>query len=105
MGVYLNSEQKYDEMLQILDRVHNYVPSKSLEQELEIGLNTYTVTKEAFHQILFGGDQLTTARCRGCQAIRINSATESQKLSGLLPVIEDWHTKVVLLEVNTVYLQ
>ena len=85
-------------MLQILDHVHNYVPGKSLEQEQEIGLNTYTVT-------LFGGDLLTTARCRGCQAIRINSATESQKLSGLLPVIEDWHTKVVLLEVNTVYLQ
>ena len=51
------------------------------------------------HQILLGGDQLTVARCRGCQIIRINSVTQTKKLCGLHPVIEDWHAKVTLLEV------
>ena len=25
-----------------------------------------------------------------------------QRLEGLMPTVEDWHTKVVLLEVNTI---
>ena len=38
-------------------------------------------------------------RVRGGQKIRINSKTEI-KLGGLVPVAEDWHAQVVLLEVR-----
>ena len=51
------------------------------------------------HSIPFGGDQLTAARVRGAQAAKCNSVTSAKRFDGLIPVIEDWHTKVVLLEV------
>ena len=100
LGIYLYSEQKYEEMLQIWILCTDiYVPSKSSEEEVEINSRSYKLTREVLHQILLGGDQLTVARCRGCQIIRINSVTQTKKLCGLHPVIENWHAKVTLLEV------
>ena len=63
-------------------------------------VSKYLVIREVQHQLLFGGDQLTASRARGCKAIRMNSATDTEKLCGLIPVAEDWHTKVTLLEVS-----
>ena len=100
MGIHLHCENKYEELLQILDAVYKYVPVKSLEEVANINGTEYKMTREAAHQILIGGDQLTTARIRGCQLIRMNSTTEQSRLSGLLSVTEDWHTKVVLLQVK-----
>ena len=51
----------------------------------------------AFHRILFGGNQLTAKRARGKVRIRKNSTNSADRLEGLLPVSEDWHTKVVFL--------
>ena len=95
----MHSEQKYEELLQILDALHKYVPKKSSEEQVTTNGTTHTITRENTHQLLLGGDQLTAARCRGCKCIRVNSATESMKSSGLHPVCEDWHAKVILLEV------
>ena len=47
---------------------------------------------------LFGGDQLTCARARSAKC-RQDSATAIERLEGLLPVIEDWHTKMCHFEV------
>ena len=47
-----------------------------------------------------GGDYLTAARMRGTQRIRGNSETSADRFDGLLPVAEDWHAKVCLLEVR-----
>ena len=55
---------------------------------------------DVFKPVLFGGDQLTAARARGSQQIRVNSETSSEGLRGLIPVAEDWHTSVVLLTVS-----
>ena len=88
-------------MLQIMDNLHNYVPVKSTDEEIDISGSKLIVKREVLHQILCGGDQLTVSRLRGCQLIRMNSVSESTKLSGLLPVAEDWHTKVILLEVTS----
>jgi len=52
-----------------------------------------------FQHILFGGDQLTVARARGAQGILSNSHTGFDRLEGLVPVVEDWHAKVCILEV------
>ena len=57
---------------------------------------------DKFHQILFGGDQLTVARARGSQRIRKNSERGNERLEGLTPVCEDWHTKLCLLGVRRV---
>lgn len=58
-----------------------------------------TIEHFHYHSILFGGDQLTVARIRGAQRIRLNSEDERGRLEGLVPCVEDWHTKVTLLEV------
>ena len=47
-----------------------------------------------------GGDYLTAARMRGAQRIRGNSETSADRCDGLLPVAEDWHAIVCLLEVR-----
>ena len=49
--------------------------------------------------ITFGGDQLITARARCACEARMNSDTVLGRLDGLLPVAEDWHSSVVLLNV------
>ena len=54
-----------------------------------------------FHRLLFGGDQLTAKRARAGIRIRNNSTNSADRLEGLLPVAEDWHAKVVFLEVRS----
>ena len=65
------------------------MPSKKYSEEVDV--NGETVT-EVTHQLLLGGDQLTSARIRGCHAIRVNSTSDSQKLVGFIPCAEDWRT-------------
>ena len=68
------------------------VPGKSGEYE--------EVHHDFFHHILFGGDQLTKVRSEGAQSVRGNSPDKIGKLSGLVPVIEDWHAKQCLAGVS-----
>lgn len=49
---------------------------------------------------LLGGDQLTTARVRGCQRICSNSEREADRLKGLVGAVEDWHAKQSFLGVS-----
>ena len=58
------------------------------------------VQGDHFYQILFGGDQLTAARARGSQRVRMNSDSGLSRFEGLISVIEDWHAKVILLQVT-----
>ena len=69
---------------------------KSLE------ISTVTVKADHFHNILFGGDQLTMDRARGAQHVRENSVDGVGRLEGLVPVCEDWHARVTLQSV-TIY--
>ena len=50
-----------------------------------------------FHNILFGGDQVTCVR--GGQRICENSVTGCAQLEGLVPVIEDWHARMCFMQV------
>jgi len=49
--------------------------------------------------IRVGGDQMTSARLTGCQRIRHNSERGKDKLKGIVPVPEDWHTKQCFVQV------
>ena len=60
------------------------------------------VCRDIFKPVLLGGDQLTVARARGSQQIRVNLETASDRLCGFIPVAEDWHTSVVLLTVSCI---
>ena len=93
LGVILQSEQKLEEMVDIIDDVHQYVPTHTTTGEYcTLGDDeTITVTLDNFHHILFGeqhyifrciylvkrmntgDDQMTAARARGSQRVRSNS--------------------------------
>ena len=98
----MKNENKYSEMIDIMGYLHQYVPvAESTTTDTTEDLAD-TPSSEKLHPLLFGGDQLTAARARGCQELRINSDSTSGRLQGLIPVAEDWHTAVTLLVVSIV---
>ena len=106
LGILPKSETKYDDMLDILDHVHTYVPSKCIQRSKIVPLTGEVVdfNDREFTTTLIGGDQLTAARARGTQLIRSNCHLNIDSLAGLLPVAEDWHAKLCLLQVYiTIY--
>ena len=98
----MKDENRLDEIVDVLQELQKYVPSKSEMKDVHVpGTNEVRPLREiAFHRVLFGGDQLTAKRARGGVRIRKNSTNSADHLEGLLPVSEDWHTKVVFLEVS-----
>ena len=95
------NENKLDEMRQIMEILHKYVPTRPSVGTFNLPNGEsleYDNTK--LFEILFGGDQLTVARAAGVKALRLGHETAQERLDGLLPVIEDWHARVVLLKVN-----
>ena len=92
-------------MIAIMEAIQKYVPLHSEKIEVEIpSVGKKQVTfADRFHHLLFGGDMLTAKRARGSKNIRSNSAMGSDRMEGLLPVVEDWHTKVCLIGVSLVY--
>ena len=99
LGVQLRNENKYEEMIDIMLHLHKYVPSKTIDQTLTVGESEHTVRDEHLYPLLFGGDQLSVARYRGSKSIRRCSTTPTKRLEGMFPVVEDWHTEVVVLKV------
>ena len=100
LGIIMKNENVTDEMIDILQDLSQYVPHKQVNQDA-INEGPPTVN---YHNILFGGDQVTAARARSAIRMHQNSETESGKLKGFIPIVEDWHAKVALLGVST-YLQ
>ena len=54
-----------------------------------------------FFSILFGGDQLTASQIRGTQALRDTQSKRVDRFEGILPVVEDWHSRMTLMKVHT----
>ena len=109
MGVILKNETVINEMVEILDSIHKYVPTKRTTQEFDVphgdevtGIEHVSVQVDHFHHILLGGDQLTVARIRGAQSVRNNSENGRSCLGGFIPVVEDWHTKMCYLKVGKI---
>ena len=50
-------------------------------------------------ETLFGGDQLTAARIRGAISLRCNHPNALERFEGLIPPVEDWHSRMVLMKV------
>ncbi len=61
MGVYLKDEYKLDEMVDAMRLLHEYVPTVTTKETMEIP-DEEVFEVDHFHHILFGGDQLTVAR-------------------------------------------
>ena len=102
LGIIPKSENKTEEMVSIMDHLHQYVPMvEKTDFRYVPSINTTVeVTTAKVKPILFGGDQLTVARAKGAQKAKVNSVSPSNRFDGLVPMIEDWHTKVILLKVS-----
>ena len=96
----LLNENHIDEMCKIMENYHRYVPSLSYDKKLELPSGEeVTLNDSVLWETLFGGDQLTVARARSAIAIRANHSSAIERLKGLVPVIEDWHTRLTLMKV------
>lgn len=104
LGVLPKNEMKYEDMIDIIEHLQRYVPSKQVQREMSVpgSDEVVTVEDEEFATTLMGGDQLTVARARGSQLIRSNSGNKRDCLAGILPVSEDWHAKLCLIQVKHV---
>ena len=109
----MKNENRLDEMVDILATLHKYVPlhetttqpEETQEEDLtaqpeEADEKELTMI-EILHKVIFGGDLLTAVRAKGAQRIRQNSEHPVGRLEGFIPVAEDWHAKVALMEVHT----
>ena len=100
----LLNENKLDEMCEIMDRLQEYVPKASYLTTTTLPSGeTYTYKKSDMYEIILGGDQLTCARARESAAIRCSHHNDKDRLKGIMPVAEDWHTRQTLLKVRYYY--
>lgn len=56
---------------------------------------------DAVQAILLGGDQLSSAMARRVIADRKNSMNAAERFDGIIPVTEDWHSKLCYLTVSS----
>ncbi len=98
----LFDENKLDEMCKILDNLQKYVPSTKIEVHVPLPDGQVLVHNDhKLYQLLLGGDQLTIARVRGAIGVRSNYKNSKERLEGIIPVTEDWHTRQILMQVRT----
>ena len=88
MGVIFKSENKSEEMLDILKKIRGYSP------------NVENADQTLHKSIPIVGDQLTVERgVNVIQAVQ-NAYTPEDKLEGIHMEIADWHTAVTFLNVT-----
>ena len=100
LGVQCKNETRGDEMVEIMSHLHQYVPT--VDSSEDMASSEYKSSESVkYHKILFGGDQLTAARARSSKMHMANGQTPDERLEGLIPMAEDWHSKACLLGVST----
>ena len=57
-----------------------------------------------YSSILLGGNQLTADRARYSIKAKMNSQTPEKQLTGIIPVMKDWHTKANFLGASIIKL-
>ena len=89
-------------MFEILQYLHSYVPTVHGQVEIECPSTSDVVLSDIVdhHEVLLGGDLLSSFRVRGVQRLMKYSDNIDLKCDGLMAVSEDWHTKLTFLEVK-----
>ena len=100
LGIQLLSENNLNDMRKILENFHKLVSSHHKEghHTLPNG-EILDFDDTSFFTVLLGGDQLIVARARGAQAMRASYDRPSDRLEGIIPVVEDWHSWMTLMRV------
>ena len=101
LGILPKNENKGEEMVEIVQHLHQYVPAVEYEEELVIPScgESVKVSRAKFSPVLLGGDQLTAARVRGAKKNKVSEDSPSGRMEGIVPVAEDRHTKMNFLGV------
>ena len=89
-------------MVDIMAFSHQYVPDVVGEKQCLDNGETVTVIKSSLNPILFGVDQLTASLARSAKKAKLNSVKSVTRLDGLVPVAENWHSKLNFLTVSTI---
>ena len=79
--------------------LHKCVPKKTYKLTYHLP-EEFVRTEDCYHCILFVGDQLTVCRSHGAQTARCNDDVAEKHFEGLIPVTEDWHTRITLMRVS-----
>ena len=85
-----------------LDELNNYIPMTATNKDIILP-NGDTVNHQDFDiiRIPITGDQVTVARIRAAQLARHSSEKNSRdRLEGVLPFVEDWHARQVIVMVS-----
>ncbi len=85
-------------MVEIMEHIHNYVPSKQY-CDYDENDETISIPRAILYPILFGGDQVTATRARSAKLAKVNSYDPCKRFDGIIPIAADWHTKLNLLGV------
>ena len=80
--MFFANESTTEGMTEILEFLHKYIEDTCEEQAI------------------LGGDQLTVERATGVQRLRRTAVKKENRLSGVLPTAEDWHTRMTFLIVS-----
>lgn len=88
LGVLRKNEQYEEDMIDILEFLHPYVPCHDPE----------TTRKPV--KVLSGGDYLTFERHKEAQSSMQDARTPSSRLEGLIPKVEDFHNQAEWMKVN-----
>ena len=100
LGIQLLSENNLNDMSKLLENFHKLVPTHDKEGHLTLpNGEMLDFDDTSFFTVLLGGDQLTVARARGAQAMRASHDRPSDRLEGIIPVVEDWHSRMTLMRV------
>ena len=92
------NENKLDEMR--LDHYMTLVPTVEMEGKHKLPNGSVLDFDDSrFFSILIGGDQLTVPRICGVQALRDTHAKRPDRFEGLLPDVEDWHSRMTIMKV------
>ena len=93
LGIILKNEAKTEDMVAFLIHIADYIPTIVASKETVISTGEkVAVDKSKMHYILVG-DQMTAARAKAAIEAKGNGQTSFKRLDGIVPVLEDWHTK------------
>lgn len=90
LGVLMKSEQYNEDMTDICEFVHKFVPGHDESDDWN----------KKPYKVLSGGDYLTFERHKQAQSSKRNGRTPSKRLEGLVPKMEEFHNQGELLKVN-----
>ena len=89
VGVLMKSEQYNEDMTDICEFIHKYVPGHDESDDWS----------KKPEKSLSGGDYLTFERHKQAQSSKRNGRTPSKRLEGLIPKMEEFHNQAEVLKV------